>query len=290
MYSNYDEKTDTLICPICNRRGLKRLRSHLTNSHSHEITYEEFLEKYPDSKMISEGLKRTYTELHKLDSFREKLLEGIRKRELNKEYVERRNKASIRNINNLNNDPTMKDKISKKSSEVIKRLRQDPTFVEKQRLSASKTITKLNSDPDFILRRHERLKKRHREDKDYSERISKNGFGFKGYYNSKKAGRIFYASNYEKQSYIILDKLLGVKSYYPQEITIPYNYKGDIKSYRPDILVELNCGLYVLIEVKPKYLIENDLNQAKFDSAKEYCNNSDNILEFVVWTEDDLYN
>jgi len=46
-------------------------------------------------------------------------------------------------------------------------------------------------------------------------------------------------------------------------------------------------GHQQILEIKPNWNVNNEINQAKFSAAKEYCNT--NNLEFGVWTENQLF-
>ena len=70
---------------------------------------------------------------------------------------------------------------------------------------------------------------------------------------------------------------------------IPYVMNGEKHTYVPDILVTYKDGSQSIIEIKPSWIVaEMDQKLSlKIESAKEYCNQRDNI-NFILLTEEDL--
>lgn len=68
--------------------------------------------------------------------------------------------------------------------------------------------------------------------------------------------------------------------------TVQYESPNDLKShnYLPDFLL----NNHYLIEIKPNYLLDDEVNIAKFNAADLYCR--ENGLEYVILTEDYLFN
>ena len=50
--------------------------------------------------------------------------------------------------------------------------------------------------------------------------------------------------------------------------------------------VEINNIKYI-IEIKPKSLIKDKQNKAKFKAAEVYCKEHD--MKFIIWTEKELF-
>ena len=63
-----------------------------------------------------------------------------------------------------------------------------------------------------------------------------------------------------------------------------YDNLRKLHSYSPDFLL----NDHYLIEIKPNYLLDDEVNIAKFNAADIYCR--ENGLEYVVLTEDYLFN
>ncbi|MCK5601985.1 TnsA endonuclease N-terminal domain-containing protein [Candidatus Pacearchaeota archaeon] len=107
------------------------------------------------------------------------------------------------------------------------------------------------------------------------------------HYSPKNQEDIWYDSSYELQAYKLLDQLSIVKSYSRCNFCIEYEIDKKTRRYIPDILVTYNDNTHQVIEIKPERLVEDEVNQAKFASAKTYC--AANDLDFVVWTENKLF-
>lgn len=105
----------------------------------------------------------------------------------------------------------------------------------------------------------------------------------RGFYNSSKAGQVFYRSSLELKAYIILDNDDSVLSYSAEPFIIPYIFNGKNRNYRPDILVDYDDGNSILIEVKPESELDWPINKAKFEYAIKYCIN--NKMEFEIMTD-----
>ena len=106
-------------------------------------------------------------------------------------------------------------------------------------------------------------------------------------YFSKKLGyEIGYMSSYEKLAFEIIDNDPIVDSYIPQPFSIEYNYKGTQRTYTPDILIYYKDGKKVIVEVKPKLLLEKPINKAKFEALGNFCRQKN--FDFEIWDEDIL--
>ena len=63
---------------------------------------------------------------------------------------------------------------------------------------------------------------------------------------------------------------------------IKYRYKGKTHYYIPDFIIQYTDGSTYLIEVKPKDLVKDIINQKKFKAARKYCKK--HHLGFKIWT------
>lgn len=104
-----------------------------------------------------------------------------------------------------------------------------------------------------------------------------------GFYDSKKAGRIFFRSSYELRMYNVLDADNDVKFYEVEAYEIEYVRDGKIHHYVPDIYVEHKDGSHRHIEIKPIRFVGNPNIVAKLDAAFALLGN-----QFVIVTEQDL--
>lgn len=104
-----------------------------------------------------------------------------------------------------------------------------------------------------------------------------------GEYTSAKTGEtIFYRSSWELEYAKILDADTTVATWQYEPLAIEYIYKSKVKRYLPDFLVCYTDGTKELVEVKPKELVTNDVNQAKRNAAIKVCN--DNGWQYVFWS------
>jgi hypothetical protein len=93
-----------------------------------------------------------------------------------------------------------------------------------------------------------------------------------GDFVSKKNNRkIHYRSGYELQVYECLEKMNSVKGFAAEPFGIPYLFKGEQKTYFPDLLVEFADGTVEVWEVKPQSQTTYDINDAKWTAADIYC-------------------
>ena len=65
-------------------------------------------------------------------------------------------------------------------------------------------------------------------------------------------------------------------------------YNSDIKGLNRVYLPDFLLNDHYLIEIKPNYLLDDEVNIAKFNAADVYCR--ENELEYVILTEDYLFN
>lgn len=108
----------------------------------------------------------------------------------------------------------------------------------------------------------------------------------RGWLKTKKGGRFFYRSSWEKLFAQFLDKSLAVKSFVYEPFGLSYCYKGKARTYFPDFLVTLKRGKPILVELKPRYKTCDGQSKAKFRSARTYC--STRNFDFVILTEEDI--
>lgn len=93
-----------------------------------------------------------------------------------------------------------------------------------------------------------------------------------GKYHSPKAGKeIAYRSSWELTYAKLLDADPDVTSWEYEPFAIAYELNGERKRYIPDFLVTYADGSRELVEVKPKELEGNAVNQAKRLAAVELC-------------------
>jgi len=106
-----------------------------------------------------------------------------------------------------------------------------------------------------------------------------------GWYESSKAGHVYYRSSYELSYFQYLDNNDNILEYDVEPFRIPYEFSGS-RNYIPDTLIIYNNGSRELVEVKPSALLSQPKNAAKIIAGRSYCDV--NNIVFVVITEEDL--
>lgn len=110
-----------------------------------------------------------------------------------------------------------------------------------------------------------------------------------GWISTKKGGRIYYRSSWEKKFLQLVDKIKSVALIKGHPIRLPYKFSGKYSTYFVDFLVGLINGLEFLVEIKGYHQSE-DQWKAKEKVAKKYCEKLN--IPFIVFrkevTEEDL--
>lgn len=116
-----------------------------------------------------------------------------------------------------------------------------------------------------------------------------NSWFCKGTYFSTKTNKdIYYKSSWEMKAIQFLDKSEEVHSFMYEPFSIPYYHKNNKRHYIPDLLITYINGKQKIIEIKPSYFLNAEVNLDKFESAQKYCN--DKGIVFEVWTEKTITN
>jgi endogenous inhibitor of DNA gyrase (YacG/DUF329 family) len=97
-----------------------------------------------------------------------------------------------------------------------------------------------------------------------------------------KGGTIKYRSNWEKNHIENLEKDEKVISYIFEPFVLEYTY-DQTRNYIPDILIFYKDGTKKLVEIKPSYFLDAEINKCKFSAAQKYCDEKG--MTFEVWTE-----
>lgn len=61
-----------------------------------------------------------------------------------------------------------------------------------------------------------------------------------------------------------------VTFYQEQPVAIPYNFKGRLRKYYPDLIVATDDGRCLLVEVKPTDSMALNINRAKANAGREW--------------------
>lgn len=106
-------------------------------------------------------------------------------------------------------------------------------------------------------------------------------------FSIKNGCEIFYGSSYEKIAFMLLEQLSTVAQYSRCHFSILYaDPSGKIRRYIPDIIVTYVDASCDVIEIKPKYAMDDAFVLAKAEAARRYC--ADRGMRYQVWTEAEL--
>ncbi len=183
-----------------------------------------------------------------------------------------------------NNNSLKKMSESMKVSEKHKKSITSDDYRKKQSLLSS------GENNGFYGRKHTKLSRKKMSEKRASD-ISTGIFdittryGIKGvYYSNKNKTDFRYDSFWELLRMKILDMDEAVLSWNKKHgIKIPYKYKGAIKHYVPDFLIEYSNGIMVLEELKGYE--KKDKKNLKFKSLKKYCKYNSLFTSIVEYKE-----
>lgn len=93
-----------------------------------------------------------------------------------------------------------------------------------------------------------------------------------GYFESNKMKKVMhYRSGYECDVFECLESLNEIAAYDSESLKIPYIWNGEPHNYIPDIFVQFVDGRRELWEIKPANQTSDPQNQAKWASAKKFC-------------------
>ena len=133
---------------------------------------------------------------------------------------------------------------------------------------------------------------RSRRFKEHPEELEK----FIGNYKKSKKGRVFieksskgyytYMSSWEEM-FVIFCNNLDFIEFIENPEGIEYEFEGRKHYYYPDVLLISN-NKKLLIEIKPKYYLSEEKNKAKFSAGREWVENREDYLGYLIYTEDDL--
>lgn len=144
----------------------------------------------------------------------------------------------------------------------------------------------VNHSDELKDKRITNLKRKHREDFDFQTKIIDNISGWE-VHNSPKAGSLHVRSTYEKKACELFDSNSDVVTYSHENVRIPYIGLDDQEhTYIIDFEVLWSNGLVELIEIKPSYQVNYDINVLKFQAAKLYA--EEHNATFTIMTESEL--
>jgi hypothetical protein len=278
---------ELLTCPICQNQ-FQTLNSHI--HFKHNLSTEEFLNQYPNTKLVSDFIKNRVSKSCKKSGCG-KWMKGYEYTEERREQYSAMNSGSGNPFYGKTHSKKTRKQMSDNHADftgdknpLVKWLEKDPNNRKKYC-----DIMKENWAGRFSTEEERRL---------YCEKLSKsisnlyiNGFNpysncERGWFESKKFNeKFYYGSSYEKKFLQFCETSIKVKSLQRVPFMIPYlDNTGKTRNYVADFLVN---GTEV-VEIKPKEMLPYNNNLLKIESAKTYCNVSG--LKFKLLMEDELDN
>ncbi len=91
------------------------------------------------------------------------------------------------------------------------------------------------------------------------------------FYSEKMQRGVQYESTLEIDFYAHLEQVDEVIWYQEQPFGIPYSFGGSERTYYPDVLIALKEERYVVVEIKPCFLMPLKSNRLKWEALNKYC-------------------
>lgn len=274
-----------LTCPICQIQ-LKTLGSHI--HFKHNITGEELLKQYPNTKLTLDSVKEKTSKTCK-ESGCGKWMKGYEYPEWRiKEYKEKNSGEGNPFFGKTHSKKTKKQMSDNHAdftgdkNPLVRWLKKDP---KNKRIFSTKLKTAWTEKfKDENVRRQ------------FCENISNvisklyvNGFNpytncEHGWFESIKfSNKFYYQSSYEKKFLEFCESSNKIKALQRLTFVIPYKDKsGKQRNYYPDFLI----NQIVVIEIKPKSMLNYNHNKQKIEAGKKYCGK--NGYEYKLLMEDEL--
>ena len=205
-------------------------------------------------------------------------------------------------------------KNSERFQNIIKRFKEDGHYVmmsnighdnAKKRGMKCTTIEKQRKYIDYMKydnpmsKPENKIKLKKNKTKEHKEHTSNSitryfltgNFKFKGYFFSNKNNKnIGYRSSYELLAFQMLEKDPSVLKYDYESLSIQYTDKnGQIRNTIPDLFVHLTDNTKQIIEVKPQFKIDKNLDNTreKLEAMLEFAKH--NNYKFSILTEKELH-
>jgi len=272
---------ELLTCPICNKQ-FQTLNSHI--HFKHKLTTEELLEKYPNTKLVSELIKETLSQSCKKS--------GCGKWMKDYEWPKWRRKQ-YRQVNSGKGNPFFGKKHTKKTRKQMSDNHAD--------FRGNKNpLVKWLKDPKNKELYSQRMKEVWQDERLYKIACERNLENAKkmvlngnhhpysncetGWFQSIKFNdRFYYQSSYEKRFLEFCELSDKIKALQKLPFVISYkDENGRKRNYYADFLVNQK----IVIEIKPKSMLNYNHNKEKIKAGKKYCQN--NGYEYKLLMEEEL--
>lgn len=274
-------------CPFCK----KKFNSIMSHLKVHKISVGNFIEKYPNFKMVSDRTKKICSKTC-IKNGVGKQNKGIKRSKGYKKFISKKFSGKGNPFFGKKHSAKTKAKMSRNHADFCGEKnpfkkwywnQPEDTRNKYKKLCAEKWIVIKNNPKKYqelCERDSERTAILHMDGKCKSY-----GRGHKhGHFFSKKQNKkLFYRSSYELDFLKICEVDGDIKSFDNAKLRIPYKDKnGFTKNYIPDFVVNNKF----IIETKPISLMNYSSNPLKMKYAKDFC--KQNNLSYVVFTKREL--
>lgn len=273
---------DKVTCQICGKE-YKSLMSHIRGTHKLEI--REYTDRFPNSVLVSDSVKKKVSKSCKgkgrppgtpMQEWQKNLYSEMFSGEGNGFYGRKHSNTTKKKMSdnhadfNGDKNPLRKAladdpiEMHKKLSDVAKARWE--SYSEEKRAAIAEKFSIIGAS-----RPHKNTHKNHKS----------------GTLQSKKAGRVFYRSSWEKFVIEFLDACEEVESFTFEEFHLPYiDRAGKKRRTIIDFLAKLVNGKTVMIDVKPEGLLDYNNNRHKQKAYKKYCD--ENGIVYFLFSKRDM--
>jgi hypothetical protein len=253
-------------CIICGFEKEYSIVEHI--KHTHKLSSKEYKEKYPNSSVKSDKFVKLSSENMKIKWENPEYRDTqIRKRNVSHNDPDFKKKMSEKIKTIYNNNPNIfsglteykntlefqnwvrSDERIKKISDSSKKRWENPDYKEKVINSIKKKLNdgRCIKNENFKIKMSEIISTKHScgELKNHKNKYKT------GLYKSKNNEEFYYASSYELTAMQIFDNSPKIMKWTNKHnIKIKYFYKGLIRNYIPDFIIEFVNGDSYIIEIK----------------------------------------
>jgi len=282
---------EKIKCPYCDKE-FKSLMSHLKNIH--KVNLKEFQKQNPSFKLTSESTKRKISKTS-IASGCGKWFKGTHLSEEHKRKISEVTKGEKNPFYGKKHTPKTCEQMSKNHADftgdknpLVKWLnKEEHNREEYSKLHKQKWVL-IKQDKEKLDKIVDAMSKRSTlqllsgKTKSYGKG-HKNGF----FYSKKQDKEIYYRSSYELFFLMNCENNDHVLKFDTCNFYIDYEFEGRIRKFIPDFLVHYIRGKPIFFEIKPKNLISNKQNKAKFLAAEKYA--LEKNWYFIVFTQDELF-
>jgi hypothetical protein len=275
---------DYVICPICSEK-FKSLMSHIVGGHRLSLSY--FLKKYPKQKLVSESTKNKASKICiKVGTGRKR---GFKSSDKTRHKISLATKGKNNPFYGKTHTLSTRRKMSKNHADFTG----DKNPLVK---SLKGNVEKLKIYKKECVKRWTKIKKNKKKFKAICEANSKRvaalhisnklksygkGHRHGRFYSKKQKAVLHYRSSYELR-FLRLCENGNIKSFINCKKIIAYkDLERKNKSYIPDFQISK-----MIIEIKPKSLLNFSNNRYKFRAGKRYC--IKNSMAYILITEKEL--